>query len=79
MYCFAGFAKKSSGIVVDYLPLASSTVSFRTSNDAFRYATTKTCLNLGVEELLGGVGDLADLSLVVSDLRSVFAPNVQLG
>lgn len=56
MYGFAGYAKKSSGIVVDYMPLASSTKSFRTSNDAFRHATTKACLNLGVEELLQLLG-----------------------
>ncbi len=56
MYGFAGFAKKSSGIVVEYLPLASSTKSFRTSNDAFRDKATKNCLEMGVEELLQLLG-----------------------
>ncbi len=52
MYCFAGFAKKSSGLVVDYLPCASSSKSFRTSNEAFRDPDLVNCLNQGVEELL---------------------------
>ena len=56
MYCFAGFASKSSGIVVDYLPCASSSKSFRTSNEAFRDANMTSCLNRGVEELIELLG-----------------------
>ena len=56
MYCFAGFSSKSSGIVVDYLPCAGSTKSFRTSNDAFRDADMTSHLNQGVEELLALLG-----------------------
>ena len=52
MYCFAGFASKSSGVVVDYLPCAGSSKSFRTSNEAFRDPDLVSCLNQGVEELL---------------------------
>ena len=52
MYCFAGYASKSSGPVVDYLPCASSTSSFRTSNEAFRDPDMTSCLNRGIEELL---------------------------
>jgi len=52
MYCFAGFASKSSGLVVDYLPCASSTKSFRTSNVAFYDEDLTSSLNSGVEELL---------------------------
>ena len=56
MYCYAGFASKSSGIVVDYLPCATSTKSFRTSNKAFRDPDMTSCLNQGVEELLELLG-----------------------
>lgn len=52
MYCFAGYASKSSRIVVDYLPCASSSRSFRTSNEAFRDTEMTDCLDQGVEELL---------------------------
>ncbi len=52
LYGFAGFATKSSGIVVDYLPCASSTKPFRTSNGLFRDPDVTTCLNQGVVELL---------------------------
>lgn len=52
MYCFAGFASKSSGLVVDYLPCASSSKSFRTSNESFRDPDLTVCLKEGVEELL---------------------------
>ena len=56
MYCFAGFSSKSSGIVVDYLPCAGSSKSFRTSNQAFRDAEMTDCLNQGVEQLLELLG-----------------------
>lgn len=59
MYGFAGFASKSSGIVVDYLPCATSTKSFRTSNDAFRDPNMTSCLNQGVEQLLEFLGKSA--------------------
>ena len=52
MYCFAGFASKSSGLVVDYLPCSTSTKSFRTSNVAFRDEDLTSCLNSSTEELL---------------------------
>lgn len=52
MYCFAGFTSKSAGLIVDYLPCAGSTKSFRTSNEAFRESDVTSCLNQGVEELL---------------------------
>ena len=52
MYCLAGFASKSAGLVVDYLPCSSSTKSFRTSNVAFRDEDLTNSLNEGVEEML---------------------------
>ena len=58
MYCFAGFASRSSGIVVDYLPCATSTKSFRTTNQAFRDRDMTSCLNQGVVELLELLGKL---------------------
>jgi hypothetical protein len=64
MYCFAGFASKSAGLVVDYLPCAGSTKSFRTSNEAFCDPDVTSCLNRGVEELL-------DLLSVPSDPEPV--------
>ena len=57
MYCFSGFASKSSGIVVDYLPCATSSKSFRTSNKAFRDPDMTSHLNQGVEELLKLLGE----------------------
>ena len=59
MYCFAGFDSKSSGLVVDYLPCAGSSKSFRTSNQAFRDPDMTSCLNQGVEELLQLLGKSA--------------------
>ena len=56
MYCFAGFSTKSTGIIVDYLPCAGSSRSFRTSNVAFRDVSTTSHLNQGVEELLALLG-----------------------
>ncbi|MDH3591107.1 MAG: hypothetical protein OER88_04475 [Planctomycetota bacterium] len=56
MYCFAGFASKASGLVVDYLPCASSSKSFRTSNEAFRDPDLTSFLNKGVSELLTLLG-----------------------
>jgi hypothetical protein len=52
MYCFAGFSTKSSGIVVDYLPCATSSKLFRTSNEAFCDPNMTIRLNQGIEELL---------------------------
>ena len=57
MYCFAGFASRSSGIVVDYLPCATSTKSFRTSNGSFRDDHLTGLLNQGVDELLQLLGE----------------------
>ena len=56
MYCFAGFASKSAGLVVDYSPCSSSSKSFRTSTGAFLDPNTTACLNEGVEELLALLG-----------------------
>lgn len=52
MYSFAGFASKSSGLVVDYLPCSSSSSSFRTSNQAFSDPDLTGYLNQGVAEFL---------------------------
>ncbi len=59
MYCFAGYASKSAGIVADYAPCSSSTKSFRTSNESFRDPAMARCLNQGVEELLQLLGTVA--------------------
>jgi hypothetical protein len=59
MYCFDGFAAKSSGLVVDYLPCAGSSKSFRTTNEAFRDPDMTSCLNKGVEQLLDLLGKTA--------------------
>lgn len=53
LYSFSGFASKSAGLVIDYLPVAGSAKSFRTSTQAFHDEELTDCLNRGVGELLG--------------------------
>ncbi|MGB0579160.1 MAG: hypothetical protein ACPGVU_05595 [Limisphaerales bacterium] len=53
LYAFSGFAAKSSGLVVDYLPCAGSTKAFRTNTQAFHDEHLTDCLARGMEELLG--------------------------
>jgi len=52
LYSLAGFASKSAGLVIEYLPCASSAKSFRTSVEAFKDAEAVTYLSKGIEELL---------------------------
>lgn len=52
LYCFAGVAAKSSGLLVTYLPCAGSSKSFASSTSSFRDPNLTDYLNQGVEEML---------------------------
>jgi hypothetical protein len=67
LYSFAGFASKSAGTVVDYLPCASSSKSFRTSNEAFRDPSIPTHLAEGVDELLNLLGTETEPELAAAE------------
>lgn len=56
LYSYAGFASKSAGIVVDYLPCASSAKAFKTTNDLFKDPEVAQHWSKGIDQLLDLLG-----------------------
>jgi len=56
LYSFAGFASKSAGLVVEYLPCASSAKAFKTTNELFSDAEIAKHWARGIDEFLTQLG-----------------------